>query len=189
MTDDGCRHESRTLEALRTGRWSDDLREHRESCAECAELIWIEGLMERQQVDDLEAQAALPDARLIWLRHQREERARRLEMATLPIRTLETVISAVGAALAVVLLGGFLPTLAGWFGGIFAGFGNDLAALPATSPATLTAIMGRMSAYTGRDISWDWVLNESQLDLSPPAYQFGDLPVAPVAVPGQTELI
>jgi predicted dehydrogenase len=54
--------------------------------------------------------------------------------------------------------------------------------------STLTAIMGRMSAYTGRALSWDWVMNASKLDLSPPRYEFGDLPMAPVAVPGRTEL-
>ncbi len=55
--------------------------------------------------------------------------------------------------------------------------------------STLTAIMGRMSAYTGRALSWDWVMNTSKLDLSPPRYEFGDLPVAPVAVPGKTDLV
>ncbi len=55
--------------------------------------------------------------------------------------------------------------------------------------STLAAIMGRMSAYTGRELKYDWVLNASKLDLSPPKYEFGDLPVAPVAVPGKTELI
>ena len=55
--------------------------------------------------------------------------------------------------------------------------------------STLTAIMGRMSAYTGREVSWDWVLNASELDLTPPAYELGDLPVEPVAVPGETKLI
>jgi myo-inositol 2-dehydrogenase/D-chiro-inositol 1-dehydrogenase len=55
--------------------------------------------------------------------------------------------------------------------------------------STLTAIMGRMSAYTGRALSWDWVMNSSKLDLSPPRYEFGDLAVAPVAVPGRTELV
>ena len=55
--------------------------------------------------------------------------------------------------------------------------------------STLCAIMGRMSAYTGRAISWDWAMNSSQLDLSPAKYEFGDLPVAPVATPGQTPLI
>ena len=55
--------------------------------------------------------------------------------------------------------------------------------------STLTAIMGRMSAYTGRAISWGWLMKKSKLDLTPPSYTFGDLPVAPVAVPGDTPLV
>ena len=55
--------------------------------------------------------------------------------------------------------------------------------------STLTSIMGRMSAYTGRALKWDWAMNASKLDLTPPAYNFGDLPMPPVAVPGKTQLI
>jgi len=55
--------------------------------------------------------------------------------------------------------------------------------------STLTGIMGRMSAYTGRALKWDWVMNASELDLSPEKYEMGDLPVRPIAVPGQTELV
>lgn len=55
--------------------------------------------------------------------------------------------------------------------------------------STLTAIMGRMSAYTGRALKWEWVMNASQLDLAPERYELGDLPTQPVAIPGQTELI
>jgi predicted dehydrogenase len=55
--------------------------------------------------------------------------------------------------------------------------------------STLCAILGRMSAYTGRAISWDWGLNSSKLDLSPAKYEFGPNPVDPVAIPGQTPLI
>ena len=55
--------------------------------------------------------------------------------------------------------------------------------------STLTAIMGRMSAYTGRALKWDWVMNASKLDLSPEKYEMGDLPVRPIAVPGWTELV
>jgi predicted dehydrogenase len=55
--------------------------------------------------------------------------------------------------------------------------------------STMTAIMGRMSAYTGRALKWDWVMNASQLDLTPPEYKFVDLPVAPPAMPGKTKLI
>ncbi len=55
--------------------------------------------------------------------------------------------------------------------------------------STLTCIMGRMSAYTGRALSWDWAMKGSKLDLSPPKYEFGDLPMRPVAVPGKTKLV
>jgi predicted dehydrogenase len=55
--------------------------------------------------------------------------------------------------------------------------------------STLTSIMGRMSAYTGRALKFDWAMNASELDLSPPAYEFGDLEMRPVAVPGKTRLI
>jgi hypothetical protein len=55
--------------------------------------------------------------------------------------------------------------------------------------STMTAILGRLSAYTGRELSWNWAMNASQLDLTPPVYEFGDLPVAPIPVPGETPLL
>ncbi len=54
--------------------------------------------------------------------------------------------------------------------------------------ATLTAIMGRMSAYTGQEVTWEQALNSKE-DLSPPAYEFGPLPTPPVATPGRTPLV
>jgi predicted dehydrogenase len=55
--------------------------------------------------------------------------------------------------------------------------------------STLCAIIGRMSAYTGRAISWEWAMNSSKLDLSPAKYEFGPNPVDAVAIPGITQLI
>ena len=55
--------------------------------------------------------------------------------------------------------------------------------------STMTAIMARMSAYTGRALKWDWVMNASELDLGPEKLEFGDLPLEPVAMPGTTKLI
>jgi predicted dehydrogenase len=54
--------------------------------------------------------------------------------------------------------------------------------------SNLTAIMGRMSAYTGQEVTWDWVANHSQLSLSPTKYEFGSLPMPPVADPSNTTL-
>ena len=55
--------------------------------------------------------------------------------------------------------------------------------------STMNAIMGRMSAYTGRALKWDWAMTVSKLDLTPPKYDFVEYPMEPVAVPGKTPLI
>jgi predicted dehydrogenase len=55
--------------------------------------------------------------------------------------------------------------------------------------STMNAVMGRMSAYTGRAMKWDWVMKSSKLDLTPPKYDWIELPVEPVAVPGKTPLV
>ena len=55
--------------------------------------------------------------------------------------------------------------------------------------SSLTSIMGRMSAYTGRALKWDWAMKASKLDLRPETYEFGDLEMRPVAVPGKTPLV
>jgi predicted dehydrogenase len=54
--------------------------------------------------------------------------------------------------------------------------------------STLTAIMGRMSAYTGQEVTWEQALG-SKLDLVPQQLAFGPMPVEPVAIPGQTKLV
>jgi hypothetical protein len=55
--------------------------------------------------------------------------------------------------------------------------------------STMMAIVGRMSAYTGRMMSWEWAMNSSTLDLTPAKYAFGPNPVDPAAVPGTTPLV
>lgn len=54
--------------------------------------------------------------------------------------------------------------------------------------STLTAIMGREAAYTGQAVTWEEIVDCEQ-DLTPPALAFGDLPVPPVPMPGQTKLV
>jgi hypothetical protein len=53
--------------------------------------------------------------------------------------------------------------------------------------STLSAIMAREAAYTGRLITWDEML-VSDLDLTPGPLAFGPLQVPPVAQPGVTKL-
>ncbi|MBI4613328.1 MAG: Gfo/Idh/MocA family oxidoreductase [Planctomycetes bacterium] len=50
--------------------------------------------------------------------------------------------------------------------------------------STLTAILGREAAYTGRSLAWEEV-RDAELALGPEPTEFGDLPVRPVPVPGR----
>jgi predicted dehydrogenase len=54
--------------------------------------------------------------------------------------------------------------------------------------STWIAIMGRMATYTGKVITWDMVLNSKE-DLTPAKYEFGQMPMPPVAKPGVTKYV
>ncbi len=62
--------------------------------------------------------------------------------------------------------------------------GNPLNEARATAESALMGIMGRISAYTGKTVTWDQVLNSKQ-DLMPAKLEFGPMAVAEVAVPGR----
>ena len=66
--------------------------------------------------------------------------------------------------------------------------GHPLNELKTVAESTLTAIMGRMSAYTGKVVTWDQALN-SKLELMPKDLKFGPIPTPPVAIPGETPLV
>ena len=50
--------------------------------------------------------------------------------------------------------------------------------------STLTAIMGREAAYSGKAITWDAAM-ESTMRLGPTKYEFGPYPMPEVAMPGR----
>ncbi len=54
--------------------------------------------------------------------------------------------------------------------------------------STMMAVMGRMSAYTGQQVTWEqaWASKE---DLWPKDLKFGPMPTAPVAMPGITKFV
>jgi predicted dehydrogenase len=54
--------------------------------------------------------------------------------------------------------------------------------------STMCAIMGRMAAYTGKDLSWDEAINSKEV-LMPESIEFGSRPEAPVAIPGKTKFV
>jgi predicted dehydrogenase len=66
--------------------------------------------------------------------------------------------------------------------------GNPINEGKTVAESTLTGIMGREAAYTGRTVEWDEVLN-SKTRLGPTDYKFGELPFPEVATPGQYKLV
>jgi predicted dehydrogenase len=55
--------------------------------------------------------------------------------------------------------------------------------------STLLAIMGRMAAYTGQEITWEMAMNSKET-LSPSRYDWdAQPPIAEVAIPGQTRFV
>ena len=54
--------------------------------------------------------------------------------------------------------------------------------------STLLGIMGRMAAYTGKEVTWDMVL-QSEQDLSPDKYAWGEAPPCIIPTPGQTPFV
>ncbi len=54
--------------------------------------------------------------------------------------------------------------------------------------STLMAIMARMAAYTGQEITWEQALGSKE-DLSPARYEWGKMPMPEVARPGVTRFV
>jgi myo-inositol 2-dehydrogenase/D-chiro-inositol 1-dehydrogenase len=67
--------------------------------------------------------------------------------------------------------------------------GKPLNELLSVAESTLTAIMGRMSAYTGKRVTWEQALNSKE-QLMPDSLTWDTLvPVPPVATPGKTPFV
>ncbi len=65
--------------------------------------------------------------------------------------------------------------------------GKPLNEAQQTAEATLMAIMGRESAYSGLIVEWDQMLNSNKR-LGPEKYEFGALPFPEVPIPGQYQI-
>ncbi len=69
-------------------------------------------------------------------------------------------------------------------------FGNPIVELNQTAESSLTSVIGRMAAYTGKRVTWDFATKKSKLDLFPKELDLdGEISNPPFAVPGQEMLI
>jgi myo-inositol 2-dehydrogenase/D-chiro-inositol 1-dehydrogenase len=68
--------------------------------------------------------------------------------------------------------------------------GTPIVELKQTADSSLVAVMGRLAAYSGQRVTWDFVTKESQLDLFPKDLAWdGALPAPAHAIPGRTKLV
>lgn len=64
--------------------------------------------------------------------------------------------------------------------------GKKLNELKTVAESTLTAILGRMSTYTGQALTWEQALNSKETHF-PEKLEFGNVAVEPVSMPGLTK--
>ena len=68
--------------------------------------------------------------------------------------------------------------------------GKPIVELKQTADSSLVAVMGRLAAYTGQRVTWEFVTKDSTLDLFPKHLAWdGSLPSPGHAVPGKTKLV
>jgi hypothetical protein len=68
--------------------------------------------------------------------------------------------------------------------------GKPIVELRQTADSSLVAVLGRVAAYTGRKVTFDFLAKESRLDLFPADLAWdGPLPPPSHAVPGRTKLV
>lgn len=68
--------------------------------------------------------------------------------------------------------------------------GKPIVELRQTADSSLTAVQGRLAAYTGQRVSWEFLTKESKLDLFPKHLAMdATLPKPEYAIPGKTKLI
>jgi hypothetical protein len=112
-----CPQEEAVAAAVRSGRWSPELRAHRDGCLSCAELTLVVAAL-AADADELVADSRpLPDPGLIWFRAQLASREHKLDRATRGIvwvqRAAVAAVVAVAAALA--------PEIWSFVGGVVSG--------------------------------------------------------------------
>ncbi|MEM6981240.1 MAG: Gfo/Idh/MocA family oxidoreductase [Planctomycetota bacterium] len=67
--------------------------------------------------------------------------------------------------------------------------GRPIVELKQTADSSLTAVMGRLAAYTGQRVDWDFVSKSSKLDLFPKSLDLAEKRSSSFAIPGQTKLV
>jgi hypothetical protein len=138
-----CEREPEILDAVWSGYWPEDLRQHAGRCAVCEDLAAIAGGL-RDEREDAMAEARVPTAGQVWWRATMRRRAEASTVAARPITVLQGIAGACAAgaaAAAMTVVSWSTSNPFAWLASMLqTGGGVEAAALPAaaTQPAILS---------------------------------------------------
>jgi hypothetical protein len=133
-----CEKEMRVIQSVRTGFWDADLEQHVATCRACAEAAFAARLLNEMRAED-EAQARIPDSRVMWCKAQLLAKREAGERATQPISLVERF----AYALAIV---GVIGACVWQWGAIR----DRLAALGSSGMARMSASVSNVVAHSSR---------------------------------------
>jgi len=157
MKSISCAHEDAVTAAARTGKWTSELRAHRDGCMTCAELTLVVAALTADAEQLKDEAIPLPDPGVIWFRAQLAEREHRYRRAT---RAIVWVQRATIAAVVAVGLA-FAPGLWALIGRFVAGLdlGSVAAELPRAAGSPTLALITSLLVLGGLAL---WELTAAQ---------------------------
>lgn len=134
MTNE-CRFETHVVQAAATNDWSESLRAHVASCADCAAAAMAAPFMSAFASFD-DRTHALPDPALLWLKARLMQNRAAVERVSLPITRAQIAAYVVVAACWAALLTWKSAALESWIGGKML-----LTSLPFSLSVVVTVLM------------------------------------------------
>ena len=108
MNANECPREAEILLAVRTGAWTEEIRDHARGCPQCADALLVTTWLTE---GGSSAQEPLPDPDLIWWKAQILARHEAVKRATRPIALIQRASLVAGAAAAIAVLGWAWPLI------------------------------------------------------------------------------
>jgi hypothetical protein len=136
-----CARERDVLDAVASGRWSDELRTHAASCAVCADVADVARAF-RDDADVAPVDVHIPPSGRVWWRAELRVRQEAARAAARPISVVHAVAAAAVLLLAIGLVARFWPSLAEPVGDLWAWSSGMAATAPSPLLISLAVVVG-----------------------------------------------
>jgi len=144
MSDIRCEREDELMAALAEEGLNASLREHADSCPDCAEVLLVDAFFSHEaKVAQAAADPAQPG--YLWRQAERLARKERVAKAMRPIALIQRAAGAAAAAMAAIGALVSWPALKGWVGGLQLSSADHLALPAAVSAPVLLLMSGTLA--------------------------------------------